>query len=161
MLSDEGTSVDLLIDPVAPGTECTVEYPAEHVCTMAVTADGQEDQIVVVEDAGIKTITFPEAVSVDVLVDIDCNAGDNAPEVLEVATCEEQLAAGIEGAIDATTGESCVVPEVLDETITNDQPADNDSSVDDPGVPAPQVLQEGITPAPVAQSQDGNPTFTG
>ena len=156
-LSDEATSVDLVLDPVAPGTECTVQYPAEHVCTMAVTADGQEDQIVVVESAGMKVITFPTAVSVDVLVDIDCNAPDEGPAIQPVATCDELLAAGAENPVDPATGESCTdVPDtqVLEEVIEN--PAGGDSSV----VPEPQVLQE-VTTAPVAQVQPGNPTFTG
>ncbi len=140
--SSEGTAVDLVVDPVAPGTECTVEYPAEHLCIMSVTADGQEDAIEVVETTGVKVITFPSDVSVDVLVDIDCNAPDQIVDLPE----------------DIPT-------DVLDETITN--PSDNDSSDADPAdpapaavVPTPEVLSEVVT-APVAQVQPGNPTFTG
>ena len=87
-LADTGTAVDLLVDPVAPGTECEVTYPAEHVCEMAVTAAGLEGLITVVEGAGVKNITFPTEVSVDVLVDIDCNE----PQAVVAATAAANTA---------------------------------------------------------------------
>lgn len=146
--SDEGTAVDLVIDPVTPGEKCTVEFPADHECTMFVTADGQEDLITVVEGDGMKMITFPADASVDVLVDIDCNAliEDIAPSCDNIVVAE-----GDDPAVDPETGELCnPEPEVLNEVVTN-------PAVD---TPTPEVLSEVVT-APVAQVQPGNPTFTG
>ena len=70
-LTETDTAVDLVVDPVTPGTTCTVDFPTEPVCTMSVTP---EDEIDLVVGEGTKTITFPEDVAVDVLVDIDCDA---------------------------------------------------------------------------------------
>ncbi len=67
------SAVDLVQDPVAPGSVCTVTFPSmsDHDCAMTVTPVGVEDLIVVEEDAS-KTITFPTTFEVDVFVDIFC-----------------------------------------------------------------------------------------
>ena len=183
--SGNGTAVDLVIDPVAPGTVCEVEYPADRVCTVAVTP---EDQVTVASGEGSVTVTFPTDVSVDAVVDIDCtdaevldssvncddpgeaaaaaDAGDTTCD--EAVDCSDDAGAEAADAGDTTCDEtvdcdddeaaaavaadgdtSCT--DVLNETVTNPDTTET---------PDTQVLQE-VVDAPVAQSQAGDPTFTG
>ena len=146
-LSDTDTAVDHVIDPVDPGTTCVVEWPSEHTCTMAVTP---EDQIELVVGEGIKTITFPTDVGVDVFVDIDCNApvecSNSAGAAVEAnadGTCPVECSDAAGAAVEANADGTCPTTEVLGETVVETQ-----------------VLQDVVT-APVAQVQPGTPTFTG
>jgi hypothetical protein len=64
-----GTSVDLVLENVPASSGCAVRYPADQLCSVAVTpASGQG----AMTQGGVN-IGIPDAGGADILVDIDCD----------------------------------------------------------------------------------------